>query len=55
MTDCFWLIQVENVSKNHEKKMNKQTNVAIKILNNFEQCTSEYRAGVITNYCYHDL
>ena len=29
-------------------------NIAIKILKNFEQCMSEYRAGVITNLCYHD-
>ena len=26
----------------------------IKFVNNFEQCMSEYRAGVITDHCYHD-
>ena len=27
---------------------------SIKILNNFEQCMSEYQAGMITKHCYHD-
>jgi len=30
-------------------------NVAVKILNNFEQCMSEYRAGAITNHSYLKL
>ena len=29
-------------------------NIAVKILNNFEQCMSQYRAGVMTNHWYHD-
>ena len=38
-----------------EGNHNNNQNIAIKILKNFEQCMSEYRAGVITNLCYHDL
>ena len=33
---------------------NNNQNIAIKILKNFEQCMSKYRAGVTTNLCYHD-
>ena len=28
--------------------------IAIKFQNIFEQCTSEYCAGAVTNHCYHD-
>ena len=37
-----------------ESDRNNNQNIAIKILKNFEQCMSEYWAGVITNLCYHD-
>ena len=53
-SSCKKSIEITQLVVKQWRLSQRHWNVAIKILNNFEQCMSEYRAGEVTNHWYHN-